>query len=86
MLEAGVHFGTRRALLNPKMAPFIFALTKSILLTLEQTVVKYAEAVEIRAFDRREKRQPSCSLVPSVLPAISRSADTSKPHVVACLS
>jgi len=47
MLEAGVHFGHQTRYWNPKMAPFIFGHRNKIhIINLEQTVVKYAEAVK----------------------------------------
>lgn len=47
MLEAGVHFGHQTRYWNPKMAPFIFGHRNKIhIINLEQTVVKYSEAVK----------------------------------------
>lgn len=47
MLEAGVHFGHQTRYWNPKMAPFIFGHRNKIhIINLEQTVVKYTQAVK----------------------------------------
>jgi ribosomal protein S2, bacterial type len=47
MLEAGVHFGHQTRYWNPKMAPYIFGHRNKIhIINLEQTVVKYTEAVK----------------------------------------
>ena len=47
MLEAGVHFGHQTRYWNPKMAPFIFGHRNKIhIVNLEQTVVKYQEALK----------------------------------------
>ena len=47
MLEAGVHFGHQTRYWNPKMAPYIFWHRNKIhIINLEQTVVKYTEAVK----------------------------------------
>jgi small subunit ribosomal protein S2 len=46
MLEAGVHFGHQTRFWNPKMAPFIFGARNKIhIVNLEQTLVKYNEAI-----------------------------------------
>lgn len=47
MLEAGVHFGHQTRYWNPKMAPYIFGHRNKIhIINLEQTVVKYTDAVK----------------------------------------
>jgi len=47
MLEAGVHFGHQTRYWNPKMAPYIFGHRNKIhIINLEQTVVKYEEAIK----------------------------------------
>ena len=47
MLEAGVHFVHQTRYWNPKMAPYIFGHRNKIhIINLEQTVVKYTEAVK----------------------------------------
>jgi len=47
MLEAGVHFGHQTRYWNPKMAPYIFGHRNKIhIINLEQTVVKYTEAIK----------------------------------------
>jgi small subunit ribosomal protein S2 len=47
MLEAGVHFGHQTRYWNPKMAPYIFGHRNKIhIINLEQTVVKYSEAIK----------------------------------------
>lgn len=47
MLKAGVHFGHKKSLWNPKMAPYIFATRNNIhILDLEKTQKKLAEALE----------------------------------------
>lgn len=46
MLKAGVHFGHKTSLWNPKMAPYIFAQRNSIhILDLEKTRIKLIEAL-----------------------------------------
>ena len=46
MLEAGVHFGHQTRFWNPKMAPYIFGARNKIhIVNLEQTLVKYNEAM-----------------------------------------
>ncbi len=46
MLKAGVHFGHKTSLWNPKMAPFIFTQRNNIhILDLEKTKTKLAEAL-----------------------------------------
>ncbi len=47
MLEAGVHFGHQTRFWNPKMAAYIFGHRNKIhIINLEQTLVKYQEAME----------------------------------------
>jgi small subunit ribosomal protein S2 len=46
MLKAGVHFGHKTSLWNPKMAPFIYTQRNNIhILDLEKTLVKLNEAL-----------------------------------------
>ena len=46
MLKAGVHFGHKKSLWNPKMAPFIYTTRNSIhILDLEKTKNKLSEAL-----------------------------------------
>ena len=44
MLEAGCHFGHQTRFWNPKMAQYIFGSRNNILINLEKTVAKLAEA------------------------------------------
>src|SRR3989338_2689382 len=47
MLKAGVHFGHKKSLWNPKMAPYIFTTRNGIhILDLEKTHTKLAEALD----------------------------------------
>lgn len=47
MLKAGVHFGHKKSLWNPKMAPYIFTTRNNIhILDLEKTKKKLIEAAE----------------------------------------
>lgn len=47
MLKAGVHFGHKKSLWNPKMAPYIFTTRNNIhILDLEKTKKKLIEALE----------------------------------------